>query len=298
MAIPFNHGLDFEYGALQDVSPGVRRIVARNPSPFTFHGTGTYVIGTGEVAVIDPGPDDAAHIAALLAGLAGESISHIVVTHTHRDHSPGAALLKQATGAPTYGFGPHGAARSADGGEVEEGADRDFAPDVRLDDGAAIAGRDWRLEAVHTPGHCSNHLCYRWPERRTLFCGDHVMAWSTTVIAPPDGDMAAYLASLDKVAAGGDETLWPTHGTCITDPAPFVRAVIAHRHDRERQILACLAAGQHMIADMVPAMYVGLDPRLHGAAARSVLAHLVHLVDTARAACDGPPGLAAHYRIA
>ena len=268
-----------------------------NASPFTFHGTGTYVVGTGEVAVIDPGPDDEAHIEALLAGLKDELVSHILITHTHRDHSPGAALLKRQTPALTYGFGPHGEGRTSDGGEIEEGADRDFVPDLILDDRAAIGGPDWFLEVVHTPGHCSNHLCYRWPERRALFCGDHVMAWSTTVIAPPDGNMADYLASLDKILEGDDETYWPTHGNCITDPVPFVGAVIAHRHDRERQILAYLADGHQTIAEMVPAMYAGLDPRLHGAAARSVLAHLVHLVDTERAACDGPSGLDAHYRI-
>ena len=296
MTIPFDRNLDYEYGVLQDVAPGIRRIVARNPSAFTFHGTGTYVLGTGEVAVIDPGPDDEAHIGALLAGLAGEQVTHILITHTHRDHSPGAALLKKETLALTYGFGPHGTEPSSDGSEIEEGADREFTPDLILDDRAAIGGPDWFLEVVHTPGHCSNHLCFRWPERRTLFCGDHVMAWSTTVIAPPDGDMADYLASLDRILEEEDEVYWPTHGPSITDPAPFVREVIAHRHDRERQILACLAEGHSTIADMVPVMYEGLDPQLHGAAARSVLAHLVHLVATERAVCDGAPGLDSPYR--
>jgi glyoxylase-like metal-dependent hydrolase (beta-lactamase superfamily II) len=297
MTIPFDRDLDFEYGVLQNVAPGIRRIVANNPSPFTFHGTGTYVIGTGEVAVIDPGPDDEEHIAALLAGLGEELVSHILITHTHRDHSPGAALLKPKTPALIYGFGPHGTERASDGGEIEEGADRDFTPDLILDDRATIGGPDWFLEVVHTPGHCSNHLCFRWPERRALFCGDHVMGWSTTVIAPPDGDMADYLASLDKILEEDDETYWPTHGPCISNPAAFVRAIIEHRVERERQILACLADGHDTIAAMVPAMYEGLDPRLHGAAARSVLAHLVHLVNTDRTACDGAPDLNAQYRI-
>ena len=185
------------------MTPLIRRVVARNPSPFTFKGTGTYIVGHGKVAVIDPGPDISAHVEALLAALRGETVTHILVTHTHLDHSPAAAAIKQATGAKTYGFGPHGSGRDEDrtgvGGVTEEGGDRDFVPDVVMRDGDAVAGPGWRLAAVHTPGHTSNHLCFALPQERTLFSGDHVMGWSTSVIAPPDGDMAAYMRSLDKL---------------------------------------------------------------------------------------------------
>src|SRR5438270_4588745 len=198
--IPFRREIAFEYGRLEPVAPGIRRIVARNPGPFTFKGTGTYVVGEGEVAVIDPGPELEEHVAALLASLAEEQVTHILVTHTHRDHSPAAKALKAATGAPSYGFGPHAGGRRGEAG-VEEGGDWDFAPDIVVTDGAEIAGGKWRFEAVHTPGHTSNHLCFALPASGILFSGDHVMGWSTSVIAPPDGDMAAYMASLDKLLA-------------------------------------------------------------------------------------------------
>ena len=201
--IPFRREFSFEYGRLERVAPGVRRIVARNPSPFTFRGTGTYVVGDGEVAVIDPGPDLDEHVAALLAGLSGEQVTHILITHTHRDHSPAAAALKAATGASTYGFGPHAGGKRGDPA-VEEGGDWDFAPDVTVHDGDPIAGSGWRFEAVHTPGHTSNHLCFALPDQGILFSGDHVMGWSTSVIAPPDGDMSAYMASLDKLLVRSD----------------------------------------------------------------------------------------------
>ena len=201
--IPFRRDIAFEYGRLERVAPGIRRIVARNPGPFTFKGTGTYVVGDGEVAVIDPGPELEEHIAALLAGLADEQVTHILVTHTHRDHSPAARALKSATGAPTCGFGPHAGGRRGEAG-TEEGGDWDFVPDIVVADGAEIAGRGWRFEAVHTPGHTSNHLCFALPESSILFSGDHVMGWSTSVIAPPDGDMAAYMASLDKLLTRRD----------------------------------------------------------------------------------------------
>jgi glyoxylase-like metal-dependent hydrolase (beta-lactamase superfamily II) len=193
-----------DYGVIGPVTPLIRRIVARNPGPFTFRGTGTYVVGHGKVAVIDPGPDLAEHVDALLAALGGETITHIVVTHTHRDHSPAAAAVKKATGAPTYGFGPHGA-----GGElVEAGGDMDFVPDIVMKDGEAVEAPDWRLEAIHTPGHTSNHLCFTLPQERALFSGDHVMGWSTTVIAPPDGDMADYMRSLDRLRGRDHAVYW------------------------------------------------------------------------------------------
>src|SRR2546430_4800443 len=234
--IPFRHEIAFEYGRLEPVAPGVRRIVAKNPGPFTFKGTGTYVVGEGEVAVIDPGPEFEEHVAALLASLAEEQVTHILVTHTHRDHSPAAKALKAGTGAPTYGFGPHAGGRRGEAG-VEEGGDWDFAPDIVVTDGVEIAGGKWRFEAVHTPGHTSNHLCFALPDSGILFSGDHVMGWSTSVIAPPDGDMAAYMASLDKLLARQDAVYWPTHGPAITEPQRHVRAFIAHRREREVGII-------------------------------------------------------------
>ena len=240
--IPFRREFSFEYGRLEPVAPEIRRIVARNPSPFTFRGTGTYVVGTGEVAVIDPGPDLADHVEALLAGLSGERVTHILITHTHRDHSPAAAPLKTATGAPTYGYGPHAGGRRGEPG-VEEGGDWDFVPDVAVRDGEVIAGNGWRFEAVHTPGHTSNHLCFALADGRILFSGDHVMGWSTSVISPPDGDMTAYMASLDKLLGRRDAVYWPTHGPAITEPQAHVRAFIAHRREREAGILDCLSTG-------------------------------------------------------
>ena len=293
--IPFRREFSFEYGRLEPIAPGIRRIVARNPSPFTFRGTGTYVVGEGEVAVIDPGPDLEEHVAALLEGLAGEQVTHILITHTHRDHSPAAKAVKSATGARTYGFGPHAGGRRGEAG-IEEGGDWDFAPDVTVTDGDEIAGRGWRFEAVHTPGHTSNHLCFALPEQRILFSGDHVMGWSTSVIAPPDGDMSAYMASLDKLLARDDATYWPTHGPAITEPHPHVRAFVAHRREREAGILDCLARGPQSIEAIVDKLYVGLGPGLHRAAGRSVHAHLLDLVARGLVASDGAPAIDAIYR--
>lgn len=286
--IPFRREFAFEYGRLEPVAPGIRRIVARNPSPFTFKGTGTYVVGEGEVAVIDPGPDLAEHVAALLDGLAGERVTHILVTHTHRDHSPAAKPLKAATGASTYGFGPHAGGRRGEPG-IEEGGDWDFTPDVTLEDGDGIAGAGWRFDAVHTPGHTSNHLCFALPEHGVLFSGDHVMGWSTSVIAPPDGDMSAYMTSLDKLLSRRDRVYWPTHGPAITEPQPHVRAFIAHRREREAGILGCLTSGPQRIEAIVDQLYVGLAPGLRHAAGRSVHAHLLDLAARGIVDSDGPP---------
>ncbi len=294
MDLPFDTSLDFEYGVAARVSPLVRRVVARNPSPFTFHGTGTYIVGRGAVAVIDPGPAIAAHVDALIAALDGESVSHIVVTHTHIDHSPASARLKALTAAATFGYGPHGADR---GVPVEEGGDFDFAPDHVMRDGDALTGPGWTLRAVHTPGHTSNHLCFALDEERALFSGDHVMGWSTTVVSPPDGDMAAYMASLDKLRTRDDIRYYPTHGAPIAEPAPFVKALAAHRRQREAQILRFLADGPDTVPALVRAMYAGLDPRLRAAAGRSVLAHLIHLVGAGRVVCDGAPGIDSSYRL-
>jgi glyoxylase-like metal-dependent hydrolase (beta-lactamase superfamily II) len=278
-----NRSFTCEYGVIEPVTPLIRRIVARNPGPFTFRGTGTYIVGHGQVAVIDPGPDLAEHVDALLAALRGETIAHIVVTHTHRDHSPAAAAVKEATGAPTYGFGPHGAS----GELVEAGGDMDFVPDIVTTDGDAVEGPDWRLEAIHTPGHTSNHLCFTLPQERALFSGDHVMGWSTTVIAPPDGDMAAYMRSLDKLRGLDHALYWPTHGAPIKAPQPHLRALIAHRRMRRDAIRAALKAAPATPEELVGQVYEPLDPRLVRAASRSVLAHLIELAQDGKVVNDG-----------
>jgi glyoxylase-like metal-dependent hydrolase (beta-lactamase superfamily II) len=292
--IDFLRDFSFSYGVAEALSPLIRRVVARNPSPFTFKGTGTYIVGRGNVAVIDPGPALPDHIDALQAALAGETVTHILITHTHLDHSPAAAALKHATGAPTLGFGPHGTTRS-EGAGSEEGADRDFIPDLALRDGDVIEGKSWRMRAVHTPGHTSNHLCFALDGEKVLFSGDHVMGWSTSVIAPPDGDMAAYLRALDKLLERDDALYWPTHGPAITDPKTHVRTFIAHRRERSAAILQRLAAGDETIPALVEAIYVGLDPRLRNAAGRSVLSHLIALIEEGSVDCDGQPRIDAHF---
>jgi glyoxylase-like metal-dependent hydrolase (beta-lactamase superfamily II) len=265
------------YGQLQARSPLVRRMLARNPSPFTFTGTGTFVVGRpgGTVAVIDPGPDDPAHVAALVAALAGETVSHIVITHTHMDHSPAAPALKAATGAQIVGCAP--LVLADDGPRADAGFDATYAPDLVLADGDSVSGPGWTLTAVHTPGHTSNHLCFALAEEKALFTGDHVMGWSTTVVAPPDGDMADYMASLEKLMARDDLLYHPTHGEPVTDPQRFVKHLLAHRRQRETQILRAIDEGLTTIPAMVAAMYAMVDKRLHPAAGRSVLAHLIDL---------------------
>ncbi len=299
--IPFRREFTFEYKRPERLSPLIRRVVAHNPSPFTFKGTGTYIVGTGKVAVIDPGPNLPEHVDALMVALDGETVTHIVVTHTHGDHSPAAAPLKQATGAKTYAYGPHGSGRAEahqHGGNMEESGDRDFIPDVEMREGDTVEGPGWHLSAVETPGHTSNHLCFALAEEKTLFSGDHVMGWSTSVIAPPDGDMASYMRSLEKLLHRDDALYWPTHGASIIAPKPHVQAFIAHRRERSDDILKAIAAGDETIAAIVARVYVGLDPKLVIPAGRSVLAHLIELVETRRVVCDGPPSIDARYRIA
>lgn len=274
----------------------IRRVVAANPGPFTYHGTGTYLIGTGRVAVVDPGPDLPGHVDAILAATRGERITHILVTHTHNDHSPATRPLQARTGAPSYGYGPHGSGRFERGEEVEEGADRDFVPDLRVRDGDLVQGEGWTVECVHTPGHTSNHICYALREEGSLFSGDHVMGWSTTIVSPPDGDMGEYMRSLERLLARDDACYWPTHGPRIPDPPAFVRACIAHRKERFDQILRCLAQGMERVGDMVPVIYHDLPRSMHPAAARQVFAALVHLVEEGSAACSGPLGVGARYR--
>jgi glyoxylase-like metal-dependent hydrolase (beta-lactamase superfamily II) len=265
------------YGHLQARSPLVRRLLAKNPSPFTFTGTGTFVVGQpgGTVAVIDPGPDDPAHIRALIDALAGETVSHIVITHTHMDHSPAAPALKAATGAQIVGCAP--LVLSDDGPRADAGFDATYAPDRVLVDGESVQGPGWTLTAVHTPGHTSNHLCFALAQERALFTGDHVMGWSTTVVAPPDGDMADYMASLQKLLTRDDLVYHPTHGEPVTEPQRFVKHLLVHRRQRETQVLRAIDEGLVTIAAMVAAMYAQVDKRLHPAAGRSVLAHLIDL---------------------
>jgi glyoxylase-like metal-dependent hydrolase (beta-lactamase superfamily II) len=282
MAIPFIRTLEAPYEASLQLSPLVSRALAHNPGPFTFKGTGVYIVGNTDVAVIDPGPIIPEHLDALKRALDGKRVTHILVTHTHNDHSPAAQPLKEWTGAKTYAYGPHGSGKAEDGVKVEEGGDMAFLPDVRVKDGDVIKGNGFTFECVYTPGHTSNHMCFALREEKALFTGDHIMGWSTTVVTPPDGDMAQYMASVRKLLARDDEILYPTHGAPVTDPTPFLEAYLDHRLDRERQILACIKEGVATIPEMVARMYVDVDKRLHPAASRSVLAHLIHLTNEGR----------------
>jgi glyoxylase-like metal-dependent hydrolase (beta-lactamase superfamily II) len=296
--IPFVRELEFEYGRCDPVSPLIRRVIARNPGPFTYTGTGVYIVGQGEVAVIDPGPDLAEHFDALRAALADERVTHVLVTHHHLDHSPLAHPLARAFGAKVYGLpapADHGEAASPG---LEEGADGRFRPDVALADGDLLSGPGWTLEAIMTPGHTSNHVCFALKEENALFSGDHIMGWSTTVITPPDGDMGDYFASLEKVRSRGFEILWPTHGAPVREVGPFIDAYVAHRRAREAQILEALGAGFTTIKAMVPSLYATVDPRLHPAAAHSVFAHMIQLVREGRVTTPGEPGLDSEYRLA
>jgi glyoxylase-like metal-dependent hydrolase (beta-lactamase superfamily II) len=283
-----------------DVAPGIRRITAANPSPFTFHGTNSYIVGRGRVAIVDPGPDDAAHVAARLLATSRETVSHIFVTHTHRDHSGAVEGLRAATGAPTVAAGRHRFARTPrpeDSASLDAAADTGFIPDIVLADRGAIEGDGWSLEAIATPGHTGNHLAFALAGRDLLLSGDHVMAWSTTVVAPPDGSMADYMASLDKLMARPEQVYLPGHGGPVTDAAGFLRGLKAHRKMREAAILERLGRGDETITQMVRAIYRDTDPRLHGAAGLSVLAHLEDLAARGKVATDGPPMLGSRFRL-
>jgi glyoxylase-like metal-dependent hydrolase (beta-lactamase superfamily II) len=314
--IPFVTLDDAHYGEVVQVSPLIRRVIARNPSKYTYLGTGTYIVGHGDVAVVDPGPTIDAHRDALAAALRDERVRTIVVTHCHGDHSPLAAWLHATTGAPTVAFGPHGAVDdepdepdpqdvAPDGpaeapdphDEPKETLDLAFEPDVRVADGSvAAAGPGYTLRAVHTPGHTSNHMCYALDEEGALFTGDHIMGWSTTIVSPPDGDMRAYIESLRKVQGRADAVLWPTHGAPVTDPAPFLQAYLDHRLQREAQVLEMVRGGVTKIVDIVDVLYVDVKPELHKPARRSVLAHLVKLVADGQVACDTErPRVRSHY---
>ncbi len=267
------------YAIAEQVSPLVRRVLARNASPFSYTGTQTYLVGHGEVAVIDPGPlgDDPAHVGELIRLLDGETISAIMCTHTHRDHSPAAAPLSAATGAPVIGCAP--LVIEDDGPRSDASFDPTYTPTRVLVDGEQLTGPSWTLTAVATPGHTSNHLCYALEEEKALFSGDHVMGWSTTVISPPDGDMTDYMRSMAKLLKRDDELYYPAHGPAVTRPKRLVRGMIVHRRQRERQIIKHLEEGQSRIEEMVPFMYKSVDKRLWPAAGRSVLAHLIDMRD-------------------
>src|SRR3990172_838768 len=271
--IRFYHDFKFEYGVVEIISPLVRRIVSRNPGAFTGPGTATYIIGHGHVAVIDPGPGLSEHIQAILDALRGETVDQILITHTRPDHWPAAPAIQAATGAPIYAFA-HGVGERT------------------LHDGDVAEGKGWRLEAVHTPGHTSDHLSFALSDERVLFSGDHVMGWSTSVIIPPDGDMAAYMVSLEKLLGRDDAIYLPTHGPAVTDPKTHVRAFIEHRLERKAAILRRLGQGEASVSEIVRAVYTDVSTSLHGAAALSVLAHLIELVDLNQVACDGLPSSA------
>lgn len=262
-------------GRIERLTPRVRRLLAGNPSPFTYTGTQTYVVGRGEVAVIDPGPDLMAHVEAILASVEGERVAAILCTHTHRDHSPASRPLAEATGAPIVGCAP--LALEDDGPRADAAFDFGYRADRVLDDGEALEGDGWTLRAVATPGHTSNHLCFALEEEKALFSGDHVMGWSTTVVSPPDGDMTDYMASLDRLLERDDAVHYPAHGPAVHDPQSHVRRLIEHRRMRERQILGEIERGEGRIPAMVERIYADIDHRLHPAAGRSVLAHLVEL---------------------
>ncbi len=278
--LPLDQDFDAPTGALVQLTPLVRRIVAPNPGPMTFRGTCTYVVGRGEVAVIDPGPDLPEHVDTLLVALADERVAHILVTHTHRDHSPGARHLKSRTNAAIIGCAPYAPARPPSPSEaaaVAASNDLGYTPDLVLGDGDELEGAGFTLRAVATPGHTMNHLAFALPQENALFSGDHVMAWSTTVVAPPTGSMGAFMSSLEKLRRRDEAIYWPGHGGPVRDPQRFVRALLHHRRQREQTILARLLAGDRTIAEIVAATYENLDHRLQRAASLSVLAHLEDL---------------------
>ncbi len=286
-------------GRLEQVSPLVRRWVTDNPGPFTCTGTCVYVVGKGRVAVLDPGLGRAGEAEALVSALEGETVTDIVVTHTHRDHSPGARRMKALTGAPISGCAPHWQARDLALGErniLDASADRDHVPDRLMREGDVLAGQGFRLLALETPGHTMNHLAFALPEDNALFSGDHVMAWSTSIVAPPDGSMNAYMASLEKLRDREETTYWPGHGGPVREPQRFVRGLIGHRRMRESTILAAVREGASDIPALVGKLYTGLAPALKGAAALSVFAHLEDLAGRGLVITDGPPVLEGLYR--
>ena len=293
-----NSAFEARHGEAVKIAPNVARVTAANAGPFTFAGTNTYLVGHNDLAIIDPGPDLPAHFAALRAAIGGRKVSGIFVTHTHRDHTDLVPRIADFTGATIYGEGPHRAFRALRGMETnafDASADHDITPDQALADGETISGSGWTLEAVHTPGHTANHCAFALKEQNILFSGDHVMGWSTSIVAPPDGSMAAYLASLEKLRARGDKLYFPGHGGPVTNPKTFSKALTAHRKMRERAIVQRLRGGDALIPEIVAALYRDVDNRLHGAAALSVFAHLEHLIEQGRAGTGGEALLTSRY---
>ena len=298
--IPFQKEIEFTYGVAADIAPGVRRLVAPNAGPMTQNGTNTYIIGRGHVAVIDPGPESQDHLQALLDTLAegGESVTHILLTHTHLDHCAGMPALKAATGARTAGFGSRGL-RTTDtlgpgGGSF---ADTAFAPDIPLSDGDVLSGDGWEIKALHTPGHAPDHLCYDYVPARALFSGDQVMGWNTSVIAPPEGHMGAYLDSLHRLLEHDHAAYFPGHGGRVDQPQRLVKAFIMHRRWRESEIVESLKPGARSVPEVTQQIYTGLPEHLTRAAQLSVLAHLEHLTENGRAEASGPVSLDATFRL-
>lgn len=299
--IAYNRVFDLAPGRVEEVIPGVRRIAAGNPGPFTFKGTVTYIVGRGKVAIIDPGPDDPSHVAAVLDAVCGETVSHIFVTHTHRDHSPATLAVKAATGAIVLAEGAHRAARALHIGEaprLEASNDMAFRPDRNLADGEVVSGDGFAIEAIATPGHTANHMAFALRGRDLIFSGDHVMGWSTSIVAPPDGAMVDYMASLERLARRPETLYLPGHGGAVGDAPAFVRQFIRHRLGREASILRRLSKGAADIPTIVRAIYIGLDPRLVAAAGLSVLAHLEDLVARGAVVTEGAPSIEGTYRLA
>jgi glyoxylase-like metal-dependent hydrolase (beta-lactamase superfamily II) len=300
MALVFDRNFDPRHGEAVEVSPGVRRVTAPNASPFTFRGTNTFIIGERSLAIVDPGPADMTHVEALLTAIGGARVAHILVTHTHRDHSPAAQLLKARTGAPILAAGGRRAARAPHPGEetqLDAAGDQAFSPDATLQDGAIVESEDYRLEAVATPGHTADHLAFALSGEGLLLPGDHVMGWSTTIVAPPEGSMADYMASLDRLLARPEARYLPAHGGVIESGPAYVRELKAHRRMREAAILDALLKGEQTVAAVVREVYRGLDPQLVPAAALSALAHLEDLVRRGAVTADGPPTLSARYSL-
>ena len=303
--IPFNFEFNFEYSRVEQITPLIRRVVAKNPSPLTFYGTNTYIVGFGEVALIDPGPDLDKHVTAIIEGLKEEVITHILITHYHLDHWPAFKPLKNKIGGKTYGYNSRRSKEpdqdtlfeslSFEPGMEAKINETDVVPDVSISDGDILESENWSLECVHTPGHHPSHICYYLREEKTLFTGDHVMGWSTSVIAPPSGNMEDYMASLELLLQRDNEVYWPAHGPCIEETKPYVNAFISHRKEREEQILESLSNGIDTIEAMVPGMYHNVPKKLHPAATRSVFAEIIYLIKQGKVVCEGEVSVDATY---
>ncbi|MGB2178377.1 MAG: MBL fold metallo-hydrolase [Hyphomonas sp.] len=298
MAIPYIKEIEFEYGVVQQMTPLIRRVIANNPGPFTYVGTGVYIIGHGEVAVLDPGPEQPEHFEALKKALEGETVTHVLVSHGHSDHSPLAQPLAEWAGCKTYA---KNCGVPTAKGELGSADDLGFMPDVKVGDGDVISGPGWTLDVIETPGHTCNHLCFGLREENTCLSGDHIMGWSTTVVAPPDGDMGDYMRSLEKIREKKFDALYPTHGDPVKGQdfvEHFITEYAEHRRERERAILYHLSKGENLIPEMVKEMYKDVDKRLHPAAAMSVLGHMIELVKTGRVTTpDEKPTVRSHFEL-